>query len=64
MDDKHANKYVDQYWEAITNAPHKSDEQRRYMRLLVKEVERDTRHKATDLAQRLCSEISNLDHSK
>jgi hypothetical protein len=31
--------------------------------LLVKEVERDTRHRVYDLVQRLGRDVENLDHS-
>lgn len=35
---------------------------RRTLSLLIREVERDTRHAACDLVNRLHTEISNLDH--
>lgn len=39
-------------------------EQRRMIILLMKEVERDTRHRAAELATELSSKIHNLNHGE
>lgn len=62
MDDKTADKYVETFFDAIEQSQG-VDSKKRMLRLLVKEVERDTRHKAYDLVQRLGHDIENLNHS-
>jgi hypothetical protein len=62
MDDNSANKYVDTFFEFIVNA--KTDEEKRRMvRLLVKEVERDTRNNASAIAQKALHDITYMIHN-
>ena len=62
MSDDRADKYV------YDCMPHCGMEDnlgnRRLIRLLVKTVERDTRHKAVELAQKLANDIHNLRHDQ
>jgi len=61
MNDSTADKYVDAYL-TPDFGQHDKEFQRRQLRLMVKEVERDTRHKAAMLASQLTSAIHNLNH--
>ena len=62
MSDPEADKYVEMFAALIRQ--NGDDVEKRYMlRQLVKEVERDTRHRAFHVAQRMANEIFNLSHS-
>ena len=63
MNDKAADVYVDA-WITFVEEEQKvrgHEGVRRALRLLVKEVERDTRHKCADMTLELASRISNLE---
>lgn len=61
MSDEQADKYVTVYAEALGIAA--NDTARlRTLRLLVKDIERDTRHRAFDAVQECANKIINLDH--
>lgn len=59
MSDAQAPQYVDEHITAIEQAKSPA-ELGRLLRLLVKEVERDTRHGACDVVQKALNEIHNL----
>lgn len=61
MSDDIADKYVQSFLPAIQDATSQKD-MARTLRLLVKEVERDTRHKACDVVQEALNKIHNLEH--
>ena len=55
------DKYVADHIQAIAD-PDNSADLERQIRLLIKDVDRDTRHAAAELAVKLHSEIMNLGH--
>lgn len=63
MSDQEADKYAAAFLPTIM-ARLEPESISRTLRLLVKEVERDTRHLAYDVVQGALQEISNLDHAK
>lgn len=61
MNDAAADKYVEIFHDIIAHSKN-DDDRKRNLRLLVKEVERDTRHLAFDILQKASCDISNLEH--
>lgn len=61
MNDASADKYVDSFFSNI-EACNTEDGKKRMLRLLVKEVERDTRHKAATIVNMAVNEIHNMQH--
>jgi hypothetical protein len=62
MNDAEADVYVE-IFAPLINQKVDDVEKRHLLRLLVKEVECDTRHRAFHVAQRMSNEIFNLSHS-
>ncbi len=61
MNDQSADKYVETFLPAIKDAA--SEEQhKRVLRLMVKEVERDARHKIIDLLNKVTQDVHNLQY--
>lgn len=60
--DEFINKKIDEYQSSIKESIINSNikELHRILRFFAKEVERETRHKAAEMAQKLSSEIHNL----
>jgi len=62
MTDAEADKYVDQMVKGDEWSTATKGEVKRWLRILVKEVERDTRHKCCELVNKLSIDIHNLRH--
>lgn len=63
MNDQTAEKYIDSLYTVmpeLNGLPLPSDF-RRQLRLLIKEVDRDTRHRACEIMQGACGDIHNMD---
>ncbi len=61
MNDDRANAYVDLFHDSLIEDAKKGDA-RRLLFMLVKTVERDTRHQASKVAQECINRIHNLEY--
>lgn len=62
MNDASADKYVDAFFPHIESA-HTTEQKKRTLRLMVKEVERDTRNMAVEIAREAVNTITRMEHS-
>lgn len=62
MNDDRAKAYVNLYHDALVEDLKKCGDMRRTLALLVKSVERDTRHKASKVVQEAINKIHNLEY--